>query len=225
MCFVWLSEQTVTFAVYIINRLSFIKEVESVYCTVRTESLCVTQIRLVFKGLLVCNWVPYQLIFIEISSRACVVMAADWSNSHDTIKGGLNSVNARCHPVQQCVCSVFLPGVETRKPSFLESSVLAYSFLKRNQPVHPSIHSSEFSTSCTRTLHNLEQICMLLHNATVYRKGSKWPPAAWMIEHSVANHFSNAPCPYSFRQQADILVFFVTSFDIKQKLLHLLSIN
>ena len=35
----WLSEQTVTFAVYIINRLVFITEMESVYSAVRTESL------------------------------------------------------------------------------------------------------------------------------------------------------------------------------------------
>jgi hypothetical protein len=39
MCFVRLSQETVTFAVYIINRLVFITEVESVYCAVRTESL------------------------------------------------------------------------------------------------------------------------------------------------------------------------------------------
>ena len=39
MCFVWISEQTVTFVLYIINRLAFITEVESVYCAVRNESL------------------------------------------------------------------------------------------------------------------------------------------------------------------------------------------
>ena len=39
MCVLWLSEQTVTFALYIINRLVFITEVESVYCAVRTECL------------------------------------------------------------------------------------------------------------------------------------------------------------------------------------------
>jgi len=39
MCFVWLSEETVTFALYIIKRLAFITEVESVYCAVGTESL------------------------------------------------------------------------------------------------------------------------------------------------------------------------------------------
>ena len=39
MCFLWLWEQTATFALYIINRLVFITEVESVYCAVRTESL------------------------------------------------------------------------------------------------------------------------------------------------------------------------------------------
>jgi len=39
MCFVWLSAQTVTFVLYIINRLVFITEVESVYSAVRTESL------------------------------------------------------------------------------------------------------------------------------------------------------------------------------------------
>ena len=39
MCFVWITEQTVLFPLYIINRLGFITEVESVYCAVRTESL------------------------------------------------------------------------------------------------------------------------------------------------------------------------------------------
>jgi hypothetical protein len=39
MCFVWLSDQTVTFALDIINRLVFITEAESVYCAVRTEPL------------------------------------------------------------------------------------------------------------------------------------------------------------------------------------------
>jgi len=39
MCFVWLSEQTVTFALCIIDRLIFITELESVYSAVRTESL------------------------------------------------------------------------------------------------------------------------------------------------------------------------------------------
>jgi hypothetical protein len=39
MCFVQISEQTATFALYNINRLVFITEVESVYSTVRTESL------------------------------------------------------------------------------------------------------------------------------------------------------------------------------------------
>jgi hypothetical protein len=39
MCSVWLSEQTVTFVLYIINRLVFITEMESVYCAVCTESL------------------------------------------------------------------------------------------------------------------------------------------------------------------------------------------
>jgi hypothetical protein len=38
-CFVWLSDQTVTFALYIINRLVFVTEMESVYCAVWTESL------------------------------------------------------------------------------------------------------------------------------------------------------------------------------------------
>ena len=39
MYFVRLSEQTVTFALYYINWLVFITEVESVYCAVRIESL------------------------------------------------------------------------------------------------------------------------------------------------------------------------------------------
>jgi len=47
MCSVRLSEQTVAFALYIINRLIFVTEVESVYCAVRTDSLYNTGIRLV----------------------------------------------------------------------------------------------------------------------------------------------------------------------------------
>jgi hypothetical protein len=39
VCFAWLSEQRVSFALYICNRLVFITEVESVYSAVRTESL------------------------------------------------------------------------------------------------------------------------------------------------------------------------------------------
>ena len=39
MCSVWLSEQTVPFALYAFSRLVFITEVRSVYCVVRTESL------------------------------------------------------------------------------------------------------------------------------------------------------------------------------------------
>jgi hypothetical protein len=39
MCFVWLSDQTVTFALYIIKTLVFITETECVYSAVRTEYL------------------------------------------------------------------------------------------------------------------------------------------------------------------------------------------
>jgi hypothetical protein len=39
MCFVWISEQTATFALSSIKRLVFITEVDSVYSAVRTESL------------------------------------------------------------------------------------------------------------------------------------------------------------------------------------------
>jgi hypothetical protein len=37
--FVWLSEQTQTFPLYVISRLVIKTETESVYCAVRTESL------------------------------------------------------------------------------------------------------------------------------------------------------------------------------------------
>ena len=39
VCFVWISERTANFALCNIKRLMFITEVESVYCTVGTESL------------------------------------------------------------------------------------------------------------------------------------------------------------------------------------------
>jgi len=39
MCCVWFSEETESFALYIINGLVFITEAESVYSAVRTECL------------------------------------------------------------------------------------------------------------------------------------------------------------------------------------------
>jgi hypothetical protein len=39
ICFAWLSEQTVTFALYAVNSLVFITEVECIYCAARNESL------------------------------------------------------------------------------------------------------------------------------------------------------------------------------------------
>jgi len=39
MCFVWFSETTVLFALYINNRWVFIIEAERVYCAARPESL------------------------------------------------------------------------------------------------------------------------------------------------------------------------------------------
>jgi hypothetical protein len=38
MCFVWISEQTATFALYISGLVFYITEVESVYCAVRNEA-------------------------------------------------------------------------------------------------------------------------------------------------------------------------------------------
>jgi hypothetical protein len=39
VCFVWVSEQTASFAVHNIKRLVFITEAESFYVAVRTDSL------------------------------------------------------------------------------------------------------------------------------------------------------------------------------------------
>jgi hypothetical protein len=50
MCFVRISEQTATFALYNIKRLDFITEVESVYSAVRAD-FYIKQIRFVFNGL------------------------------------------------------------------------------------------------------------------------------------------------------------------------------
>jgi hypothetical protein len=50
MCFVRISEQTATFALYNIKRLVFITEVESVYSAVRAESLYKNEHSSSFKG-------------------------------------------------------------------------------------------------------------------------------------------------------------------------------
>ena len=59
-CFVRISEQTATFALYIINWLVFITVVESVYCAVRTDSLykadCVSSFKANVCGLTTTLW-------------------------------------------------------------------------------------------------------------------------------------------------------------------------
>jgi hypothetical protein len=57
MCFVWLSEETVTFALYIINRLVFITVAEGVYCAVGTDSLY----RVIKKSLCTCPYCNNQV--------------------------------------------------------------------------------------------------------------------------------------------------------------------
>ena len=44
MCFVWISEQTAIFFLYIVNWLVFITETERVYCGVRTEFVCLKDV-------------------------------------------------------------------------------------------------------------------------------------------------------------------------------------
>jgi hypothetical protein len=50
VCFVWISEQTIIFALYIINRLGRLTEVERVYCAVRPDSLYNTDTYSPLKG-------------------------------------------------------------------------------------------------------------------------------------------------------------------------------
>ena len=49
MCFVWISEQTVTFALHSTEELVFITETECVYCAVGTGYLYIIQVS--FSGL------------------------------------------------------------------------------------------------------------------------------------------------------------------------------
>jgi hypothetical protein len=72
MCFVRISEQTATFALYSINWLVFITEVESVYSTVRTESF-------VFKGL--------KLLLREPVDNDCKYMYIGLYNTYGYVPG------------------------------------------------------------------------------------------------------------------------------------------
>ena len=139
------------------------------------------------------------------SSRASLVMTLDkLHNILDKFRVTLNSVNVCCHPVQHCVCSVALPWNRNTKIVFSKIKCLGL-FLLEEKPNIPF----EFSTSCERKLRNLELKCMLFDNETCYRNYSKWPPAAWLIKHSVANHCSNTLYQNSFKLQTDILNSFL----------------
>ena len=50
MCFVWISEQTAIISLHSVNWLVFLIETESVYCAVRTGSLCRTEVTAVPTG-------------------------------------------------------------------------------------------------------------------------------------------------------------------------------
>jgi len=47
MCFVWISEQTAIISIYNINRLVCIREMECVYCAVRSRSLYIIQVKII----------------------------------------------------------------------------------------------------------------------------------------------------------------------------------
>jgi hypothetical protein len=73
MCFVWLSEETVTFAVYVINIFVFITETEGVYCAVRPESLYKAD-----------TFLPYMVNVLQLGFHpvAVFVSALKFSNEH-----------------------------------------------------------------------------------------------------------------------------------------------
>ena len=58
MCFVWLSEETVMFALYITDRLVFITGVDCVYSAVQTESLRNTDSLVFYRFSTELNWCP-----------------------------------------------------------------------------------------------------------------------------------------------------------------------
>jgi hypothetical protein len=66
MCFVWISDQTATFALYINERMVFITEVESVYSAVRTDSLYKTDYFRSLKGMALKR---------QVTDRACTTHA------------------------------------------------------------------------------------------------------------------------------------------------------
>jgi hypothetical protein len=82
MCFVWLSEQTVTI-VYVIDGLVLITEVESVYSAVRTEFLCKTGTKVLKESerrtlQMSAVWLSVSVCFVVIELRcACWCRMAD----------------------------------------------------------------------------------------------------------------------------------------------------
>jgi len=76
MYFVWISEQTVTFALYISDRLLFITEMGSFYCAVRTESLYNTDIFRLRK-------VNAEILSVSYTAHCLVNYLRGWNNISD----------------------------------------------------------------------------------------------------------------------------------------------
>jgi hypothetical protein len=92
-CFVWISEQTAIIPLYSINWLIFITETESVYCAVRTGSLCMKQICFVFKGLMTCRYLQ------AVSRRPLIADARVRSQvTQCEICGGQSGIGTRFSP-------------------------------------------------------------------------------------------------------------------------------
>jgi hypothetical protein len=86
---VWLSELIVTFALYVINRLVFITEAESVYCAVLTESLYNTDTSRPLKVKLLCprvgvDAVEERKLSASIGSRTQILFSFSPFSSHYT---------------------------------------------------------------------------------------------------------------------------------------------
>ena len=105
MCFVFISEQTVTCAIYSINWLIIITEMKSVYCTVQTGSLN-KSVHFVFKGLNIVfigislkKWRPWNwgALYSDKNKIYCTFCVVYYENS----KFSFNSI---LHEVWQTLC-------------------------------------------------------------------------------------------------------------------------
>jgi len=113
MCSIWICEQTAVISLYSINWMVFITEKESVYCAVRTGSLCII-LRSAHNVFMCFVWISEQTAIISLYSFNWPVFVTETESVYSAVRTGY--IQFYVLPTQ-CIC-VFCMDLRTNSDYF-----------------------------------------------------------------------------------------------------------